>query len=231
MPNLEIAQYIWEQTTKSFDKIEDNDKKEWFNNLIDELEENSSINWVKDKWNSMSEEQKEKLYKRDAITVSGFLKHGSPAYQLYNTILSWVKNTSKHWWKNALKYSFLEQIPCRFFVELWILNRPKSLDKNTLIEDVRKDAKNFNTYLWICEAICTCIPKAKAAVPFIGMAKHYSKWYKDHWVEVVIQRINNEKKIDIKQHTNKELANIMGDIQSEKKPHKYRTSLSSIFRA
>lgn len=49
MPNLEIAQYIWEQTTKAFDKIEDNDKKEWFNNLIDELEENSSINWVKDK--------------------------------------------------------------------------------------------------------------------------------------------------------------------------------------
>jgi hypothetical protein len=42
--------------------------------LIDELEENSSINWIKDKWNSMSEEQKEKLYKRNAVTVSEFLK-------------------------------------------------------------------------------------------------------------------------------------------------------------
>jgi hypothetical protein len=38
------------------------------------LEENNSINWIKDKWNSMSEEQKEKLYKMNAITVSEFLK-------------------------------------------------------------------------------------------------------------------------------------------------------------
>ena len=104
MSKLEAAKSIWETSTKIFDKIEESEKKEWFNSLIDELEENSSINWIKDKRNSMSEEQKEKLYKRNAITISEFLKRGSPIYQLYNAIVNWVKNTSKHWWKNALKY-------------------------------------------------------------------------------------------------------------------------------
>lgn len=216
MSKLEAAKSIWETSTKIFDKIEESEKKEWFNSLIDELEENSSINWIKDKRNSMSEEQKEKLYKRNAITISEFLKRGSPIYQLYNAIVNWVKNTSKHWWKNALKYSFLEQVPCRFFVELGILDKPKSLDKDKLIEDARKDAKNFNIYLWICEAVCACIPDAQAAVPFIGIARHYSKWYRDHWMEVVTQRINSKKKADIKQQTNEELADVMGDIESKK---------------
>lgn len=213
MSNLETAQAIWEKSTQIFDKIENDDKKEWFNSLIDELEENSSINWIKDKWNSMTEDQKAKLYKRNAITVSEFLKRGSPIYQLYSAIVNWAKNIKKHWWKNALKYAFLEQVPCRFFVELGILDKPKSLDKDKLIEDAKKDAKNFNIYLWICEAVCTCIPQAKAAVPFIGIAKHYTKWYKDHGMEVITKRINNKKEADIRQQTSRELAETMWDIK------------------
>lgn len=217
MSNLETAQFIWETSTKVFDKIEDNDKKEWFNSLIDELEENSSINWIKDKWNSMSEEQKEKLYKRNAVTVSEFLKRWSPIYQIYNAIVNWTKNTKKHWWKNALKYAFLEQIPCRFFVELGILDKPMSLTKEKLVEDAKNDAKNFNIYLWICEVICKCIPETKVAWRFIGMARHYTKWYKDHWVEVVAKRINDKKKFDISQQTRKELTETMVDVGSRAK--------------
>jgi hypothetical protein len=41
----------------------------------------------------------------------------------------------------------LEQIPCRFFVELGILDKPMSLTKEKLVEDAKKDAKNFNIYL------------------------------------------------------------------------------------
>jgi hypothetical protein len=33
----------------------------------------------------------------------------------------------------------------------------------------------------------------------------------------VAQRINNKKESDIKQQTNKELADIMGDVESKKK--------------
>lgn len=217
MKNLETAKTIWEKSTQIFDKIENDDKKEWFNNLIDKLEKNSSINWVKDKRNSMTEEQKSNLYKRNAITVSEFLKRWSPIYQIYNSIINWVKNTTKNGWKNALKYAFLEQIPCRFFVELGILQKPSSLTKQKLIEDTKKDAKNFNIYLWICETICACIPETKAIVPFIWIAKHYTKRYRDHWTEVIADRINNKKESDIKQNTNKKLAETMTNKKFSKK--------------
>lgn len=217
MSKLETVQSIWEKSTKIFDKIEDKNKIEWFNSLIDELEENNSINWIKDKWNSMSEEQKEKLYKMNAITVSEFLKRWSPIYQLYKAIVNWAKNTKKHGWKNALKYAFLEQVPCRFFVELWILDKPKSLTKEKLVEDAKKDAKNFNIYLWICEVICTCIPETKAVWPLIAIARHYTKWYKDHWVEVVSKRINDKRKFNISQQTKKELAEAIVDIENNAK--------------
>ena len=217
MSKLETAQKIWETSTKIFDKMENDEKKEWFNNLINSLEENSTINRLKDKWNSMTDEQKSNLYKMNAITVSEFLKRWSPIYQIYNSIVNWVKNTTKNWWKNALKYAFLEQVPCRFFVELWILQRPTSLTKEKLIEDTKKDAKNFNIYLWICETICTCIPETKAVVPFLGIAKHYTKWYRDHWTEVIATRINNKKESDIKQQTNKEIAKTITNTKTSKK--------------
>ena len=217
MSKLETAQKIWETSTKFFNKMGNDEKKEWFNNLIDSLEENSTINRLKDKWNSMTDEQKSNLYKMNAITVSEFLKRWSPIYQIYNSIVNWVKNTTKNWWKNALKYAFLEQVPCRFFVELWILQRPTSLTKEKLIEDTKKDAKNFNIYLWICETICTCIPETKAVVPLLGIAKHYTKWYRDHWTEVIATRINNKKESDIKQQTNKEIAKTITNTKTSKK--------------
>ena len=217
MSKLETAQKIWETSTKIFDKMGNDEKKEWFNNLIDSLEENSTISRLKDKWNSMTDEQKSNLYKMNAITVSEFLKRWSPIYQIYNSIVNWVKNTTKNWWKNALKYAFLEQVPCRFFVELWILEKPISLTREKLIEDAKKDAKNFNIYLWICETICTCIPETKAVVPFLGIAKHYTKWYRDHWTEVIATRINNKKEADIKQQTNKEIAKIITNTKTSKK--------------
>lgn len=214
MGHLETAQRIWEKSTEVFNKIEN--KKEWFNNLIDNLESDSSINRIKDKRNSMTEEQKSELYKRNAITVSEYLKRWSPLYQIYSAISNWIKNTKELWWKNALKYAFLEQIPCRFFVELWILQKPKSLTKEKLIDDIKRDAKNFNIYLRICETVCKAIPQARKAAPLIWIARHYTKWYKDHWTEILTDRLNNKEKINIKEQTNKELSNILSDNNEKK---------------
>lgn len=215
MGNLETAQSIWETTTKAFDKMDNNEKKEWFSSLIEELDENEKINWLKNKRNSMTEDQKLKLYKMNAVTVGEFLKKGSPLYQIYSAIVNGAKNTTKNWWKNALKFAFLERIPCRFFVELWILDKPKWLDDEKLIEDVKKDAKNFNIYIWLCEAICACIPDAQVAVPFIWMARHYTKWYKDHGTEVVISRLTQKKELAIKEQTNQALAETFKDTKNQ----------------
>lgn len=215
MSKLETAQILWEESTKIFDKIENDDKKEWFNNLINELEKNNSIIWLKDKRNSMTEDQKLTLYKRNPTSINEHLK--TTIYKCFRSIYNWAINTTKHWWNNAAKFAFLEQIPCRFFVELWILSKPKSLTKEKLIEDAKKDAKNFNIYLWICEAVCACIPDAQVAVPFIGIARHYTKRYRDHWTEVITQRIKYYEEDDIKQQTNKELAEAISNTNIQEK--------------
>ena len=205
MSNLELIQNTWEIATKSFDKMSNEEKMEWFKSLINNLDENESINWLKDKRNSMTEDQKLKLYKRNAITISWFLKRWTTIYQIYSSITHAAQNRMKNWRKNAAIYGFLEQIPCRFFVELGILNKPEWLSDDKLIEDVKNDAKNFNTYLRICKTICYFIPETKAIIPFIWMAEQYSKRYKDHWTETVIAILNDKKELAIKEQTNQEL--------------------------
>ena len=43
MSKIETAQKIWEASTKVFDKMDSEEKKEWMNSLIDELETKSGI--------------------------------------------------------------------------------------------------------------------------------------------------------------------------------------------
>ena len=217
MGNLETAQQIWEETTKSFEKMSEKEKKEWFKSLIEDLEENSSINRIKKQWNSMTEDQQLKLYKRNAITMSENLKNWSIIYRYYRSLTNWAINTVKNWWKNAIKFAFLEQIPCRFFVELWIFDKPKWLTEEKLIDDVKKDAKNFDLYLWFCSTVCTCIPEARPAVPFIWIAKHYTKRYKDNWTEIIKDRLTKQKKLRIKEQINEALSSTITDIKTQSK--------------
>jgi hypothetical protein len=53
------------------------------------------------------------------------------------------------------------------------------------------------------------------AVPFIWIAKHYTKWYKDHWTEVITDKLNKQKKLEVTKETNKALSVTMSDINSK----------------
>jgi hypothetical protein len=205
MWNFETFQKIWEVWTKAFDNMEDDEKKEWFKNLIEDLDDSDTATRLKKQRDTISEEDKLKLYKRWAITLNASIKNSSPIPTYYNAI----KNTTKKGIKTAAKIALLEQIPCRFFVELWILQKPESVTKKKLIKDIKKDAKNFNTYLSISSTVCACIPQARVAVPFIQMGKHYTKRYKKHWTEVLISRLNEQEKESIKEQTQEQLSHVL----------------------
>ena len=213
MSSLETAQSIWETATKKFDKIDNKEKEEWFLSLIDQINENNTIQWCKKQWDQMTEEQKLKLYNRWAITVWNTIKN-QPVIKIPRSYIDWTKNTMKHWVKNAARFKFLEEIPARFFVEFWIFDKPEGLTDKQLCKDIKSDAKNYNLYLWICETVCKAIPEAKAVVPFISMARHYTKRYKDNWTETIISRLNQKKESAIKEQTNQELAEVMEDSQT-----------------
>ena len=223
MSKLETAQKIWEKSTKIFDRIEDDDKKEWFNSLIDQIEENSTIDRLKRTWNTMTEEQKLKIYKRHSITIGTRLRYANMlTFWLWEKIYHGTKNYLNQWKDNAIKYAAIEEIPCRFLVELGILDKPKLLTDEKLKDDIKKDARNFDTYLWICEATCAVFDETKVLVWLIAVARHYTKWYKKEWTKVVIERLNKTKLSKIKWSTNTELFKDMetGNIHKNEKKKK-----------
>lgn len=211
MSNLDTIQSVGEATWKAFEKIDNKEKKEWFSSLIDEFESNEQITKLKCIWNWMTEKQKEKLYQKWAITFTHVIINWSPVFTLSKSAINAFINTKNNGIKNATKYAFLEQIPCRFLVELWIFDKPEWLSNQQLIEDVRKDAKNYHLYLWIAEAACAVIPDAQAAVPFISMARTYTKWYKEHWTEVIIDKLREQKENKIKKDTSEALLQVLNE--------------------
>ena len=215
MWNLETAATVVDTAWKAFDKIDNEEKKEWFLSLIEQAEENSAIKWCKEQWNQLSEDQKLKLYNRWAVTIWNSLRN-QPVVKIPRVYIDWAKNTVKHWVKNAARFKFLEEIPTRFFVEMGIFNKPEWLTDEQLCKDIKSDAKNVNLYLWICEAICAVVPEAQPAVPIIEWLRKCSKWYKEEWAETLIARVNKWKEEEIKENTSKELAWIIWGWKTKK---------------
>lgn len=191
--DLEKIVHYWEITQKSFDNIDDKTKLEWFTNLVDKLEEKNSIKKLQEIRNTMTEDQKLKLYKKDAKDLGHFLLSRSPVYCIARSEKNAIVNTKKHWVKYASKYALLEQIPCRFLVQLCVLDKPEKLSNTQLCKDTKKDAKHMNIYLWVGEKACMVIPGAEEVAPFISQGRHYLKWYEKNWVPVMQERIRNQQ--------------------------------------
>ena len=206
MSELEAAGKIVDKAWEAFDKIEDEEKKEWFLSLIDQAKENSAIKWCKEQWDKLTEDQKLKLYNRWEFSIWNKYVKNHPIIQLPRTYIEWAKNTIKHWGKNAARFKFLEEIPTRLFVEFGIFDKPEGLTDEQLCKNIKSDAKNFDLYLLTCETVCAVIPDAQAAVPFIQGFRKYTKWYKKEWSEAIIARVNEAKENEIKENTSKELA-------------------------
>ena len=215
MSKLETAQRIWETSTKVFDELDSEGKKEWFNSLIDQIEDNKTINRLKKSRNSITEDQKLKIYKKHSITIWTRLTYANPTFSMGATLYHWTKNWIKEWKDNAIKYATVEQIPCRFLVELGILDKPKWLTDEKLKEDIKRDARNFDIYLNVCEKTCFVVWEPELS-GLVKIARHYTKWYKKEWTDIVINRLNIKKKNQIIEQTNKDLSEAISGIKTKK---------------
>lgn len=214
MDKLEAAEHVWNTVTAWFDKVESQEKKEWFNNIVDQIEENKWVQKLKEIRNTMTEKQKLEIYKKDSTSLTTRLSQAiifiPPVRKTYHGI----KNISKEWIKNAANYATIEEIPCRFLVQLGILNKPEWLDNDKLTSDIQKDAKNFDLYLNMCEKLCMVVPDAQAAVPFIKIARHYTKRYKKEWSAAVIERLAKKKEEAVTAQASAELVETMNDVRA-----------------
>ena len=232
---LETAQIIWKKSIENFDKLENKEKTEQFKNYLDsfkdEFEENKFSRRIKKTRNSLAEEQKLKIYKRHSISIWTWVRYSNlPLFWLPEKIYTTTKNAITKWNNHTWEYAALEEIPCRFLVQLGILDKPKWLTDDKLKEDIKKDAKNGNLWLslykriagigwWVATA--TGQPEITAVLEslsgLIVMIQHYTKWYEKEWTKVIIEWLNKKKKLTIKQETNQNLAEAMN---SDKRPTK-----------
>ena len=126
MSDLETIQKIWEIWTEAFDKVDNEEKKEWFNNLIEELDNTEAINRLKKQWDSVSEEEKLKLYKRWAIKMSASLKK-APILTYYRAINNTRKKGDQKCRKDSTTWTNTLQISYRTMniAKTWIPNKRK----------------------------------------------------------------------------------------------------------
>ena len=164
----------------------------------------------------MNEEQKLKIYKKHSISLWSYLKYTFMPYRMWEKVYNITKNSLSKWDNHTRKYATLEEIPCRFFVQLWILDKPKDLEDKKLKEDIKKDAKNINLYLWLCEWVCTLTPETKTLVPLIQIAKHYTKRYKKEGADAVIERLEGKNLSKIQENTKKELSKELTHVKKSK---------------
>ena len=214
MSDLEDIKSISILTWKSIDKMSNKEKKEALNNLLDDIDNLWASEWLNKNWWPLSEEQKLNIY--NAWNIS---KMRMPLKSLNispKDMFKWSNSKEEKWNKNMFKYFLLKRIApaCRFCVELWILSKPEWLTEKQLRKDVKKDAIHIKNSLAALDLACYTVPELKPVQPYIKMIKPYVKWYKKHWTEVLISRLDKKALTSVQEDTNYVLLDALSDNEN-----------------
>lgn len=192
MEELESIKSLSTLTWKSIDDMSDKEKKEVLNNLLEDMDNLWATQRLNNAWAPLSEEEKLNIYNDWNITSIH-----SPLTELNispQNIIKQFTSLKEKWIKSSLKYTLLKTIApaCRLCIQLWILDKPNWLSEKQLIKDVKKDARHIKNSLAALDLACYAIPELKPIQPYIKMIKPYVKWYKKHWTDVLISRLNKQ---------------------------------------
>lgn len=193
-------------TWKSIDQMSDKEKKEALNNLLEDMDNLWASKRLNKIWEPLSEEQKLNIY--DDWNISdlhvGLKDFNNVSPQ---NIIKQFTSVKEKWVKNSFKYTLLKTIApaCRFCIQLWILDKPDWLSEKQLIKDVKKDARHIKNSLTALDLACYVVPELKPIQPYIKMIKPYVKWYKKHWTEVLISRLNKKNTYTAIENTKEDL--------------------------
>jgi len=147
--------------------------KEWLNSI----ESNESFKKFSNIWDSFSEKEKEDIYNGGdyLFSIKWSMKRN---FKLINPITSPFRSPLVRFFE---KKSFKEQFTkdsfevvnsaIRFMVHLWILKKPENISTEVLLKNLKKDAKNIRTKMWILEKAAMIIPQLRPALPVIQKLK------------------------------------------------------------
>ena len=100
----------------------------------------------------------------------------------------------------------------RIGVDFWLLKKPWTLSKKTLLKNIATDANTLDKNLKTFREVCKYVPQLMAIGVLIEKLLPYTTWYNEHWAELVQERLQGGNKSDVEKSTTYSLSHMEQSI-------------------
>jgi len=177
---------------KAFDTVPDEQKKAILLWAIETIENNEKFQKAKKYWDELDEEHKIQYY--------------NDWWGSWKFLTTWplTPKISKKWIRIDVKDNLYTSASplMRLWVSFWLLGKPKDLEDEKLIKNIKKDAKNLDRYIKLLNITCKTIPELRELVPFVTQLEPYAKRYEKNWASLMQEKMRQ----DLARQTEKSIA-------------------------
>ena len=225
----EVAGSTLSKKREEFDALPEEEKEQKFLSTIDEIKMSQDFQNFESRWKKQGVKKKMQYYKDwEVISVKWAVNYASKAPWTLDVSLNPLKRPRVRWLPNpvtkhinpkknieeSVETSIYEQFPwlMRIGVDFWLLKKPWTLSKKTLLKNIATDANTLDKNLKTFREVCKYVPQLMAIGALIEKFLPYTTWYKEHWAELIQERIQNGNKRDVEKSTTYSLSHMEQSI-------------------
>ena len=226
---MSIASSVLSKEQESFNALSETEKEQKFLSTIDDIKMSQDFQNFESRWKKQWVKKKMQYYKDgEVISVKWSINYASKAPWTLDVSLNPFKRPRVRWLPNpvtkhinpkknieeSIETSIYEQFPwlMRIGVDFWLLKKPRTLSKKTLLKNIATDANTLDKNLKTFRTVCKYVPQLMAVGALIEKLLPYATWYKEHWAELMQERIQNKNKKDVEKSTTYSLSHMEQNI-------------------
>ena len=226
---MSIASGVLSKEQENFNALSETEKEQKFLSTIDDIKMRQNFQNCESRWKKQWVKKKMQYYKDgEVISVKWSINYASKAPWTLDVSLNPFKRPRVRWVPNpvtkhinpkknieeSIETSIYEQFPwlMRIGVDFWLLKKPRTLSKKTLLKNIATDANTLDKNLKTFRTVCKYVPQLMAVGALIEKLLPYATWYKEHWAELMQERIQNKNKKDVEKSTTYSLSHMEQNI-------------------
>lgn len=226
---MSIASGVLSKEQENFNALSETEKEQKFLSTIDDIKMSQDFQNFESRWKKQWVKKKMQYYKDgEVISVKWSINYASKAPWTLDVSLNPFKRPRVRWVPNpvtkhinpkknieeSIETSIYEQFPwlMRIGVDFWLLKKPRTLSKKTLLKNIATDANTLDKNLKTFRTVCKYVPQLMAVGALIEKLLPYATWYKEHWAELMQERIQNKNKKDVEKSTTYSLSHMEQNI-------------------
>lgn len=225
----EVAGSTLDKEKENFDALTEEEKEQKFLSTLDEIKMSQDFQNFESWWKKQGVKKKMQYYKDwEVISVKWAINYASKAPWTLDVSLNPLKRPRVRWLPNpvmkhinpkknieeSVETSIYEQFPwlMRIGVDFWLLKKPWTLSKKTLLKNIATDANTLDKNLKTFREVCKYVPQLMAIGVLIEKLLPYTTWYNEHWAELVQERLQGGNKSDVEKSTTYSLSHMEQSI-------------------